>query len=817
MICALIMKKINLDKSWEYIESALTSILNLANLEDNWKRVDLPHDAVIEKERSENNPSGASEGYTVGCSLYYKKELVLEEEWKGKNLILEFEGIMGIAEVFVNNRLVAKHFNGYTSFHVDITKHVKFGDKNIIIVHVENTHKPSSRWYAGTGIYRHVWLHVGDSVYIKPWHLHIETKAIENETAILEVKAVVTNSANEKVQGIVKFDVFSKEEELLLSTEEPFFAEESEEKVIAKTLELKPFKYWDIENPYLYKIQTTIVKDEGIEDSASTLFGIRTISVDPKEGFKLNGKPLKLKGGCIHHDNGPLGSASYDRAEEKKVELLKASGFNAVRLAHNPFAPAFLDACDRLGMLVIEEFFDVWTAGKVSFDYHLFFDKYWEEDLEATVKRDYNHPSIIMWSIGNEITWGVGIDVDDEEGYSNIYTWCKRLAQKVKELDSTRLVTAAFCAIPSEYANMLTTIEDENSAVRMLKQEADPNNDKWGEVTEKFFEWLDVAGYNYKVDRYAYDAAKFPNRIICGTETYPYTLFKNWIETVKNPNVIGDFVWTAIDYLGEAGIGRVCTDENKAKIFGGEFPWFLANCGDIDIWGEKRPQSYYRDVVWGNRKDPYIAVLPPNIYGKKLYFRPWAWEPVERSYTFPGYEGMHIAVYIYADADEVELFVNGRSLGRKETGINTHLKTVYDTIYEPGVIEVVAFRDGREVGRDRIETTDEPVALKLLPDREVISSSDGDLCYIKIIAIDKNGREVPYADNRIVVEVEGVGEFVALGTADPLATELFVSRERKLYKGRALVIVKSIGEKGTFKVKVQAEGLESEQVFVKCI
>jgi len=432
------MKKVNIDKSWECAESSLYSVLNVANLECEWRPVDLPHDAVIERPRCENNPSGASEGYTPGCSLYYKKELMLEEEWKGKNLILEFEGIMGISEVFVNGRLVAKHFNGYTSFFVDITKHVKFDDKNTIVVHVENTHKPSSRWYAGCGIYRHVWLHVGGKVYIKPWHLHVETKAIENETAILEVRAAVANSTNESVQGVMEFSIFSNDGELITSSQEQLILGENEEKTVSKIITLSPFKYWDIENPYLYKILATIKIDEDIEDSSSAFFGIRTISVNPKEGLKLNGRVIKLKGGCIHHDNGPLGSASYDRAEERKVEILKQNGFNAVRTAHNPFSPSFLDACDRLGMLVMEEFFDVWTAGKRAYDYHLFFEKYWEEDVENTIKRDFNHPSIIMWSIGNEITWGSGVNWEKEKGYTNIFEWSEKLSKKVKELDPTR-------------------------------------------------------------------------------------------------------------------------------------------------------------------------------------------------------------------------------------------------------------------------------------------------------------------------------------------------------------------------------------------
>ncbi|WP_232841583.1 DUF4982 domain-containing protein [Caldicellulosiruptor acetigenus] len=276
-------------------------------------------------------------------------------------------------------------------------------------------------------------------------------------------------------------------------------------------------------------------------------------------------------------------------------------------------------------------------------------------------------------------------------------------------------------------------------------------------------------------------------------------------------------MWTAIDYLGEAGLGRVSFEVDELKSFCGSYPWFLANCGDIDICGEKRPQSYYRDAVWGNRKDPYIVILPPQVYGKKLYFKPWAWEPVERSYTFPGCEGMPIAIHIYANADEVELFVNGRSLGRKEAGTITQFKTVYDTIYEPGVVEDVAYKDGKEIGRDKIETTGEPVALKLVPDREVISSSYGDLCYIKIMAVDKNGREVVFADNRIVVEIEGVGELVALGSSNPLSTEPFVSRERRLFKGHALAIVKSIGKEGEIKLEVLADGLDGAQTLIKCI
>lgn len=810
------MFKVNFDENWEFIESPLVTPPQILTSKLSWRKIDLPHDAVVEKERNENNPSGADEGFTPGLSLFYKKDFILEDPWKEKNLILEFEGVMGLTEVFINEVLVYKHYNNYTSFLIDITKYLKPKDKNVILVHADTSIKPSSRWYLGAGIYRHIWLHVGDILHIKPWELHVISKVLEDNKALIKIKTCLKKTLEEDVRGKICFQVLSREGEILKEKWEDYHINNTHEKYVYSEFELENFRYWDIEDPYLYKLNAKIFLDGREIDNASTNFGIRKIELNLKEGFKLNGRIIKLRGGCIHHDNGLLGSASYDRAEERKVEILKRNGFNAIRTAHNPFSPSFLDACDRLGMLVIEEFFDVWACGKRTFDYHLYFDKYWEEDIENTIKRDFNHPSIIIWSLGNEITWGAGVNPEDKESYWSIHKGTEKLAQRVKDLDPTRFITQAICHFPFEYEGNIEFFEEGNLLYRKIKNEV-KKDDKWGRITEELYRFLDIIGYNYKHERYKYDYENYPKRIICGTETFPYTIFDSWKETLKYPNVIGDFVWTAMDYLGEAGIGRVSLNEEDFQNFLGKFPWFISNCGDIDIWGDKRPQSYYRDILWGIRKDPIIFILPPDYYGKKIFIKLWAWEPVERSYTFPNYEGKPTQVFVYSHGDEIELFLNGKSLGRKIAGEKVKLKTIYDIIYEPGILETVAYKNGKIIGVDKLETTEKPYKLKLMPEKSVISSNYGDLCYIKIVALDEKEREVPYANNKIRIEVEGVLKLIALGNSNPCSTEIFVNPVSSLYKGKALAILKSIGKSGETKVRVVSGELLGDEVSIKAI
>ena len=561
---------------------------------------------------------------------------------------------------------------------------------------------------------------------------------------------------------------------------------------------VKGAKLWSVDEPNLYTLLSEVLVGGSVVDTEKTTFGIRSISVDAEHGFRLNGVPLKLKGGCIHHDNGPLGAASYDRAEERKIELLKSAGYNAIRTAHNPPAPALLDACDRLGILVIDETFDGWTSAKVTNDYHLYFHEWWQRDTEAMVKRDRNHPSVIMWSIGNEIFEALGDPIGAE--------WSQRLANYVRSLDSTRFVTSGIMF------NFLEDIErgDMAGSFKLKPVPEDPQRDSWGRQTADFIRPLDVVGYNYMAQRYAVDQTRFPGRVIAGTETWGHRMYTFWKETERLPHVIGDFVWTAIDYIGEAGFGAVSFDGTPR--FGAPYPYHLYGVGDFNICGFKRPQSYYRDLLWGVRTAPFIAVLDPQHHGKPMGFTPWAWEPVLDTWTFPGQEGQTTQVDVYAIDDEVELLVNGVSAGRKPAGAAVQNKASFDVTYQPGTIEAVGYTGGKETGRTRLVTAASPAALRVTPDRAVIQAGCGDLAYVTIEVQDRDGVTVKHGEPLISLEVSGAGELIAVGSGNPLSDEMYVGSQHKAYHGRLLAIVRSAAQAGVVTLTARAEGLSAATI-----
>ncbi|MEO6980171.1 MAG: glycoside hydrolase family 2 TIM barrel-domain containing protein, partial [Mucilaginibacter sp.] len=507
---------------------------------------------------------------------WYRKTFKAPNAWKGKKVSIYFEGVYMNSEVFINGKSLGVYPYGYSSFSYDLSPYLDFNGENVIAVRVDNSQQLNSRWYSGSGIYRHVWVTVTDAVHIAKWGVSITTPDVSSKKATVQIKTLIKNEtglsqsillstrlrdANSKDAGYNRINV-----EVAANSEK-----EVTQKIIVATPSL-----WTPETPRLYNAQIRIIKINNIADETEASFGIRSLKFSAENGFQLNGKAVKLNGGCAHHDNGCLGAAAFDRAEERKVELLKQAGFNAVRTSHNVPSEAFLNACDRLGLLVIDESFDGWRTGKNKYDYSVYFDRWWKTDLTSMVKRDLNHPSVIMWSIGNEII---------ERKEPQAVATAKMLAGFIHELDPTRPVTSA----------MTTWDKDWN-------------------IFDPLMAAHDVCGYNYQLFRAAADHVRVPSRIIVQTESYPRDAFANWQLVQKNKYIIGDFVWTAIDYLGESGIGRYYyPGETAGEHWEHDFyPFHGAYCGDVDLTGWRKPISHYRSLLYNDNEKIYMAVKEPN-------------------------------------------------------------------------------------------------------------------------------------------------------------------------------------------------------------
>jgi beta-galactosidase len=808
------MDKQLFDAGWEYIDKVSLG----PNPFETWQPVTLPHDASIERPRSHQHPTSMGGGYAWSGVLTYRKKFQVPADWQGSRLQLEFEGVYMNAKVLVNGNVAAFHPYGYTSFLVDIQPYLKYGAENEITVVVINSAQPNSRWYTGTGIYRHVWLRTGGGVHIPPWGVFVTTPRVGGEppsasdAAAAAVATEIVNDTGAAAAVVLRTRLLDAEGRLAAQVETPLEIAPQSAITVTQALNAAHVRLWSLEAPNLYTVTSEVLAGGQVVDAENTCFGFRSIAVDAENGFRLNGVPMKLRGGCIHHDNGLLGAASYDRAEFRKVELLKAAGFNAIRTAHNPPAPALLEACDRLGMLVIDETFDCWRMGKNPHDYHLYFEDWWQRDTESMVKRDRNHACVIMWSIGNEIP--------ERTGVSDGYAWCRKQADCVRLLDNTRLVTSALCplfeAMFEEGGGELDLSNLDGLFEMGNRPPTDPEKDRFGQATGPFAAWLDVSGYNYLNHRYEYDRQHFPARVICGTETFPLRAYPSWTDTARLPNVIGDFVWTALDYLGESGIGKVTYDAPAGLFsFQDQWPYHIANCGDIDICGFKRPQSYFRDLLWGLRTIPYIGVLDPQYFGRKISYNPWGWEPVNDTWTFPGWEGKPTQVSVYSADEEVELIINGVSLGRKPAGSACQNKTQFEVTYQPGLITAVGFKQGQETGRTSLQTTSEPAALRLSVDRTALQPVYGDLAYITVEIVDQGGARVRPAVAEVSFEVSGAGALIAVGAASPESEELYTAQKRSTFEGRLMAVVRSHGEAGEIRLKASAPGLKAAEVMIK--
>jgi beta-galactosidase len=779
-------QKILFDFDWKFYRGDVENG-QVADFNDStWRTLDLPHDWSIEDIPGTNSPFDSAAiwaidgGYLTGGIGWYRKTFEVPENIAGKKLSFYFEGIYMNADVWLNGTHLGNHPYGYTAFEYDISELVKTGEKNILAVQVKNEGR-NSRWYSGSGIYRHVWLKVTEPVHVKTWGVSITTSEVSTEKATVIIETQIKNetSENQSVQIITRIMNGSGIE--IAKTQSNQQVNTATEVSDKQTIQIESPELWSTETPSLYTAVIEIRNEKGkLVDLVEELFGIRSIEFSVEKGFLLNGTPTLLKGGCMHHDNGPLGAAAYDRAEERRVELMKASGFNAIRCSHNPPSEAFLAACDKLGMLVIDETFDMWRKQKNPQDYHLYFDEWWQRDVDAMVLRDRNHPSIIMWSIGNEIP-----ERGDPEGAET----SKMLVEYIKQLDSTRPVTAA---------------------VNGLGPDKDP-----------YFATLDISGYNYSAGGdhgqksiFEKDHERVPDRIMYCAESYPLEAYDAWMDAVKYPYVLGDFVWTGFDYLGEASIGwrGYPHDENY-------FPWNHAFCGDIDICGWKRPQSFYRDVLWEVGDQLSIFVTPPKpsfpVKENRASWSKWHWHDHVAEWNWEGYENQPLTVVTYSGYEKVELFLNGISLGQKTLIPEDYHVALWEVPYQSGELKVVGYEGDSIKATQLLQTAKPPVQLKLTADRSEIQASGQDLSFITVEVLDENGFRNPKSENLVNFEISGPGKIVAVASSNPMSAESFQQPQRKVWKGRCLVIVKSEKKAGEIVLKAKSEGLPDSQIAIQ--
>ena len=725
--------------------------------------VDLPHDwDIYEAPDPSTGATGTDGGWYPGGKGEYRKTFATP---KAEIVKLHFEGVYQKAEVFVNGQKAGQHAYGYTPFTVDVTPYL-YQDKreNEVVVKVDNSEQPNCRWYTGSGIYRHVWLQAMPALHIAENGVFVTTHDISAERAIVGVEVTVANESDRDRNAMVVVDSG------MMMVAVPA----RQTKTVATSYAVRNPHLWSPDDPYLYETKVELKESGIVIDEHRARFGIRSFSYDAEGGFVLNGKPLLINGACVHHDDGVLGAMAFDAAEIRKVRQMKEAGFNLIRTSHNPTTRAFLDACDSLGMLVIGEAFDGWRTAKKPYDYSTLIDSCYREDIRAMVERDRNHPSIICWSIGNEVI---------ERKDIRVITTARQLKQAILDYDKTRPVTEALCAW----------------------------DDDW-EIYDPHFDVLDIGGYNYMIHKHATDHQRNPRRVMWQTESYPRDAFQNWALVHGYPYIIGDIVWTGLDYLGEAGIGRYYYEGERAGehyVDGGQPDWHGAYCGDVDVTGWRKPISHYREMLWKDSKDLYMAVKEPDGYHGKILETRWSVWPTWESWNWPSWEGKPIDVEVYTKAPEVTLYLNDKPIGTKAVSQSTEYKAVFTVPYEAGTLRAEA--GGK---RATLSTAGEPARLRLTADRSVMTAGGQDLSFITVEIIDREGHVCPNAAIPCEAIVKGQGTLLSFASADLKDREPYTSPCVTTWKGRALLVVRSSQKKGKAQVSIKSS-LPTASIFIQ--
>ena len=795
--------RINFNKDWKFFLGDMDEAKSSTFNDSKWRKLSLPHDWSIEGSFDEKNPSKPEGGGLPTGIGWYRKEFIAPANFKDRTTTIEFDGVYKNSEVWLNGHFLGKRPFGYISFSYELSKYLKIG-KNIIAVKVDNSAQPDSRWYSGSGIYRNVWLTSTSKIAIAQWGTFVTANFVKaNEVFTNNVHAVPSNTAHIKIKTRVlnktlkyqsfRFQntIYDPNGKVVLKDEGILVKADSDEVNITNDYyTIKNPILWSIESPKQYKLVAKILQNGEIIDQKSTLFGIRYFNFDAKTGFSLNGKSLKIKGVCMHHDLGALGAAVNTRAMERQLEILKEMGCNAIRTAHNPPAPEFLDLCDKMGFLVMDEAFDVWKKKKVSKDYNVNFNEWHKRDLQDMIKRDFNHPSIILWSIGNEIR---------EQFDSTGTAITKELVKIVKELDQSRPV--------------LSALTETDPAKNFIYQAGA----------------LDVYGLNYNHKRYKNFPINYPNQKFLGTETTSALQTRGFYDTAdsirrwpkdgktkftdgntewaasaydnvsaywgstheetlkeakKYDHVSGIFVWTGFDYLGEP--------------LPYAWPARSSYFGIVDLAGFPKDSYYLYQSEWTS--DPVLHILPH-----------WNW-PVSGSFAGKKEKVIDVWAY-YNNADEVELYLNGKSLG-KRIKQNDDLHVEWKVSYEPGTLKAISRKNGKDVLVKEVKTAGKPAKIELIADRKNIKPNGTDLSFVTVKITDEAGNLIPDADNLVHFKIDGVGFIAGVDNGFQASLESFKTNCRKAYHGLCLAIVQAKEKSGTIKLIATADGLKGAEVII---
>ncbi len=761
---------IDIDSDWLFSRGDFPSGSMPAFNDSGWRKLNLPHDWSIEGPFEAS--LGSATGYAPGGIAWYRKHFKLNNSYKGYAVSVEFDGIYNNSEVWINGQFVSRRPYGYSSFQLDLTPYLKFGkDDNILAVRVDHTRLPDSRWYAGSGIYRHVRLRINDKVHIGNWGVFVSTSQIKADLATVRIETTVENNSGDKKGFSLRSEIIGPDGRYLESRTSLGTVDNENTQTIVHQIPIDRSKLWSLESPLLYALNTSLNVGSKVIDDTSTTFGIRSIKFDPDKGFFLNGKPLKIKGVCIHHDAGCLGAAVPEKVLERRLRLLKDLGVNAIRTSHNPPAPELLNLCDRLGLLVKDEAFDEFTPGKNKwvtgwnnglpgrFGYNEVFDQWAVTDIQDMILRDRNHPSIIMWSIGNEIDYAndpfshpvLGKEYQPQNPPAEDMVKCARpLIDAVKKLDSSRPVTAALANVAM------------SDAVGLC-------------------ELLDIVGYNYQEQRYAEDHKKYPKRVIFGSENH-HTM-SAWLAVRDNEYISGQFLWTGIDYLGEAG----------------RWPNRANGSGLLDLCGYKKPAAWFRQSLWTDKPMIYICAStgggekPPRVTEEES----WNWS-----------KDQIVTVHCYSNCPEVQLTLNDKSVGSKKLKEATDGVLTWQVPYEPGVLKANGLKDGKTVCQYNLMTAGKASKIQLSYDVTELAADGKDVCHLGFEVVDAKGVYVPDAANEVKFEVDGPAAIIGIGNGDLNDTQDCKAPVHKAYQGRGLAIIQSKTVPGKITLKASSAGLE---------